>query len=63
MKRRSSENGAALVVLFSADLGATQAQVEANGGETVRPIFPFPGGRQFHFHDPAGNELAVWSDH
>ena len=20
---------------------------------------PFPGGRRFHFRDPAGNELAV----
>jgi predicted enzyme related to lactoylglutathione lyase len=26
-----------------------------------KAIFPFPGGRRFHFHDPAGNELAVWS--
>jgi hypothetical protein len=23
---------------------------------------PFPGGRRFHFTDPSGNELAVWSD-
>jgi predicted enzyme related to lactoylglutathione lyase len=22
----------------------------------------FPGGRRFHFTDPSGNELAVWSD-
>ena len=22
----------------------------------------FPGGRRFHFIDPGGNELAVWSD-
>jgi hypothetical protein len=21
----------------------------------------FPGGRRFHFIDPGGNELAVWS--
>ncbi|MEP6967914.1 MAG: VOC family protein, partial [Pseudomonadota bacterium] len=25
------------------------------------PIFAFPGGRRFHFRDPSGNELAVWS--
>jgi len=25
-------------------------------------IFPFPGGRRFHFYDPAGNDLAVWSE-
>jgi uncharacterized protein len=28
----------------------------------VRSIFSFPGGRRFHFADPSGNELAVWSD-
>ena len=22
----------------------------------------FPGGRRFHFEDPSGNELAVWSE-
>ena len=32
------------------------------GGTIVRPIFSFPGGRRFHFTDPAGQELAVWSD-
>ena len=25
-------------------------------------IFSFPGGRRFHFTDPSGNELAIWSD-
>jgi predicted enzyme related to lactoylglutathione lyase len=31
-----------------------------DGGAVRREIFPFPGGRRFHFADPAGNELAVW---
>jgi predicted enzyme related to lactoylglutathione lyase len=31
------------------------------GGHIARPIFAFPGGRRFHFIDPGGNELAVWS--
>jgi hypothetical protein len=22
----------------------------------------FPGGRRFHFTDPSGNQMAVWSD-
>lgn len=30
------------------------------GGVIARPIFSFPGGRRFHFIDPAGSELAVW---
>jgi predicted enzyme related to lactoylglutathione lyase len=34
--------------------------VEAAGGDIIRPIFSFPGGRRFHFRDPSGNELAVW---
>jgi predicted enzyme related to lactoylglutathione lyase len=25
-------------------------------------VFSFPGGRRFHFTDPNGNELAVWSE-
>jgi hypothetical protein len=49
-------------VLFSTDLEASLARVEAAGAEIVRPIFPFPGGGRFHFRDPAGNELAVWGD-
>ena len=28
----------------------------------ILPIFSFPGGRRFHFRDPAGNELAVWGE-
>ncbi len=51
-----------LPVLFARDLDAMQARVEAAGGRIVKPIFAFPGGRRFHFQDPAGNELAVWSE-
>ena len=50
-----------LPVLFARDLEAMQARVEAAGGAIIRPIFAFPGGRRFHFRDPAGNEMAVWS--
>lgn len=53
---------APLPVLFANDLEAMQAKVEAAGGSIVKPIFAFPGGRRFHFRDPAGNELAVWSE-
>jgi len=51
-----------LVILYAQDLEGMQGEVEAAGGQVVRPIFSFPGGRRFHFRDPAGNELAVWSD-
>lgn len=51
-----------LPVLFSDDLEASLAAVTEAGGTIVRPIFTFPGGRRFHFRDPAGNELAVWAE-
>jgi hypothetical protein len=49
------------VVLYAKDLDETQRRVEAAGGRIVRPAFSFPGGRRFHFTDPEGYELAVWS--
>lgn len=61
-KKASTAQGSALVVLYSSDLEATQTQIEQAGGAVVKPIFSFPGGRRFHFTDPAGNEFAVWSD-
>jgi hypothetical protein len=54
--------GGALVVMYANDLEAVEAAVRTAGGTVVKPIFSFPGGRRFHFTDPAGNELAVWSE-
>ena len=51
-----------LVVLFAHDLEAMEAKVKAAGGVISVPIFSFPGGRRFHFRDPAGNELAVFTE-
>lgn len=51
-----------LPVLYASDLETAVAAVEDAGGRIVQPIFEFPGGRRFHFTDPAGNELAVWSE-
>lgn len=56
-----TDEGSALVVLLSEKLEATLCKVVAAGGEIVKPIFSFPGGRRFHFTEPSGNELAVWS--
>ena len=53
---------APLVVLFATDLEAMHAKILAAGGQITRPIFSFPGGRRFHFSDPSGNELAVFSE-
>ena len=54
--------GGPLVVIYAVDLEALEAGVRAKGGTIVKEIFSFPGGRRFHFTDPSGNELAVWSD-
>lgn len=54
--------GSALIVFYSDALDACPQRVIDAGGGIVKPIFEFPGGRRFHFHDPSGNEFAIWSD-
>ena len=54
-------NGA-LVVLYHDDLLGIKNSVIKAGGEISKEIFSFPGGKRFHFKDPSGNELAIWSD-
>lgn len=51
-----------LVVLYHENLDIIKDSIEAGGGKISKDIFSFPGGRRFHFLDPSGNELAVWSD-
>jgi predicted enzyme related to lactoylglutathione lyase len=53
---------APLVIIYAKDLEAMEAKVRAAGGQILAPIYSFPGGRRFHFQDPSGNELAVWSE-
>lgn len=55
------QNGV-LVVLYHEELEKILETVRIAGGRIVKEIFSFPGGRRFHFEDPAGNELAIWSD-
>ncbi|HWN20307.1 MAG TPA: VOC family protein [Gemmatimonadales bacterium] len=54
--------GGPLVIIYATDLEAMEQKVRQAGGGIARPIFSFPGGRRFHFTDPSGYELAVWSD-
>ena len=54
--------GGVLVVLYSDDIESAKGLIVENGGKISKEIFSFPGGRRFHFEDPSGNELAVWSD-
>jgi predicted enzyme related to lactoylglutathione lyase len=61
-KQSSTEDGSALIVLYSKDLESTLTKIRQAGGKITKSIFSFPGGRRFHFTEPGGNELAVWSD-
>jgi uncharacterized protein len=54
--------GGPLVVIYANDLEAVETAVVEAGGEITRPTYVFPGGRRFHFRDPCGHELAVWSE-
>ena len=53
---------APLIVIYSAQLEVVEDAIIGHGGRITKPTFEFPGGRRFHFKDPAGNQLAVWSD-
>jgi len=51
-----------LVVLYHQDLERVSKKIIDSGGQISKEIFAFPGGKRFHFLDPSGNELAVWSE-
>ena len=53
--------GGPLIILYADDLEGTRLRLEAAGETISRDVFAFPGGRRFHFIDPDGYELAVWS--
>jgi len=59
--KNQSQNGGALIVLFSENLQHSLDKVEQQGGKITKPIFKFPGGQRFQFLDPCGNEWGVWS--
>lgn len=61
-KADAANLGGPLVILYAENLEETQRRLEQAGGRIVKPNFTFPGGRRFHFLDPDGYELAVWSD-
>lgn len=48
-----------LPVIEVEDLDAARAAVVSAGGTISLDIFPFPGGRRFHFVDLEGHELAA----
>lgn len=61
-RKAGTVTNGALIVIYAVDLAKAEASVRKAGGKIVKPVFSFPGGRRFHFADPNGNELAVWSE-
>lgn len=59
-ERKVVASGGPLVVLYANDLDAMEAKVRAAGAQIVSRE-TFEGGRRFHFRDPNGNEIAVWT--
>jgi hypothetical protein len=55
-----SAGGGPLVILHSDDLEGSERAVTA-AGATIVARHEFPGGKRFHFVDPGGCELAVWT--
>jgi len=53
--------GGPLILLYADDLEGAVKRVETAGGKILRPPYGFPGGRRFHFADPDGYELAIWT--
>ena len=63
--RRSAEPAPAdsvLIVFYSEDLERDVERVQQLGATISEDIFSFPGGRRFHFVEPAGTQFAIWSD-
>lgn len=60
-ERKVADRSGPLVIFYSEDLEATEKKVRAAGAEIVKRE-EFTGGRRFHFVDPNGSELAVWTD-
>jgi len=58
--RKMIASGGPLVVLYANKLDDVEAKVKAAGGEIIGREH-FEGGHRFHFRDPNGNELAVWT--
>lgn len=62
--RRSEEPAPAsgvLLVFYSKNLERDYDRVRELGASISQEIFDFPGGRRFHFVEPAGTEFAIWT--
>ena len=58
--RNVVSSGGTLLVLYANDLDAMESKIAAAGAVIISRE-SFEGGRRFHFRDPSGNEIAVWT--
>lgn len=58
--RKVISSGGPLIVIYANDLEAMEKKIKAAGAE-ITSRENFEGGRRFHFCDPNGNEIAVWT--
>ena len=62
--QRNAEQASAssvLLVFYSENLERDYERVQELGATISQEIFEFPGGRRFHFVEPAGTEFAIWA--
>jgi len=57
---KAPPTGGTMIILYADDIDAAEAAVHRAGGKITDHV-DFPGGKRFHFTDPTGNELAVWT--
>lgn len=57
----SATAGGVLLIFYSQDLERDYERVQELGATISQEIFEFPGGRRFHFVEPAGTEFAIWT--
>jgi len=50
------------MMFYSEALEVALDKIKQQGDVICKPIFSFPGCRRFHFIEPSGNEMAIWSD-
>jgi predicted enzyme related to lactoylglutathione lyase len=52
---------APLAVIRTDDFDAAKRAVIAAGGVITLELFEYPGGKRFHFREPGGSEIGVWT--
>ena len=60
LEKNAPPRGGTIVILNTDDLEHAERAVVEAGGE-ILSRHDFPGGQRFHFADPTGNELAIWT--